>query len=135
MIPGLLVETEVNQQILDNNAVATALMKPEDAIQQGALALFGEKYGEEVADEMRDNYVRKLTQTPDGVTMPEPVLAYYESWDTLEPYWNAYQGVLPENQWEDWKVYQNRDHLCWAGVQSRKDRRVDREHYRHRQTR
>jgi len=44
----LLVETEVNQQILDNNVVTTTLMKPEDAIQQGALALFGEKYGEEV---------------------------------------------------------------------------------------
>jgi hypothetical protein len=65
------------------------------------------KYGEEVADEMRDNYVRKLTQTPDGVTMPEVVLAYYESWDTLEPYWNVYKKALPENQWNDWEVYQN----------------------------
>ena len=42
------IEREVNQQILGNSNVATRLMSPEEAIDEGALALFGEKYTEEV---------------------------------------------------------------------------------------
>ncbi len=42
------IEREVNQQIVGNTNVATRLMSPEEAIDQGALALFGEKYTEEV---------------------------------------------------------------------------------------
>ena len=44
----LAIETEVNREILGNNLVTTTLMKPEEAIRHGALALFGEKYGDEV---------------------------------------------------------------------------------------
>ncbi len=42
------VEAEVNAQIRGNRAVVTRLMTPDAAIEAGALALFGEKYGEEV---------------------------------------------------------------------------------------
>ncbi|MFT3965319.1 MAG: alanine--tRNA ligase [Sphingobium sp.] len=42
------VEAEVNAQIRGNAPVTTRLMSPEDAIEAGAMALFGEKYGEEV---------------------------------------------------------------------------------------
>lgn len=42
------VEADVNAQIRGNGAVATRLMTPEDAIAEGAMALFGEKYGDEV---------------------------------------------------------------------------------------
>jgi alanyl-tRNA synthetase len=42
------VENLVNAMILQNEPVETHLMTPEAAIDQGALALFGEKYGEEV---------------------------------------------------------------------------------------
>ncbi|MEO0462162.1 MAG: alanine--tRNA ligase [Pseudomonadota bacterium] len=42
------IEAEVNAEIRANEPVATRLMSPEDAIEAGALALFGEKYGEEV---------------------------------------------------------------------------------------
>ena len=42
------VENEVNEQIRENTEVVTQLMQPEDAIKAGAMALFGEKYGEEV---------------------------------------------------------------------------------------
>jgi alanyl-tRNA synthetase len=42
------VEDLVNAMILQNEPVETHLMSPEAAIEQGALALFGEKYGEEV---------------------------------------------------------------------------------------
>ncbi len=42
------IEGIVNQQVQDNEAVETRLMGPEDAIEAGALALFGEKYGDEV---------------------------------------------------------------------------------------
>ena len=42
------VEAEVNGQIRSNSAVTTHLMDPEEAMQSGALALFGEKYGDEV---------------------------------------------------------------------------------------
>jgi alanyl-tRNA synthetase len=42
------IEAEVNQEILANTSVTTRLMTPEDAIAQGATALFGEKYGDEV---------------------------------------------------------------------------------------
>ena len=42
------VEAEVNAMIRQNRAVETRLMPPEAAIEAGALALFGEKYGDEV---------------------------------------------------------------------------------------
>ncbi|MDI9408316.1 MAG: alanine--tRNA ligase [Candidatus Pacebacteria bacterium] len=42
------VEAEVNRRIRGNSAVSTMLMTPEAAIKTGAMALFGEKYGEEV---------------------------------------------------------------------------------------
>jgi len=42
------VEAEVNARVRQNSEVATRLMTPEAAVEQGALALFGEKYGEEV---------------------------------------------------------------------------------------
>ncbi|QXQ07526.1 alanine--tRNA ligase [Sphingosinicellaceae bacterium] len=42
------VETEVNWHIRHNQAVTTRLMTPDAAIQAGAMALFGEKYGDEV---------------------------------------------------------------------------------------
>ncbi len=43
-----VVETEVNERIRDNAEVKTRLMTPDEAIKEGAMALFGEKYGEEV---------------------------------------------------------------------------------------
>jgi alanyl-tRNA synthetase len=42
------VEADVNAQIRGNRAVTTRLMTPDDAVAAGALALFGEKYGDEV---------------------------------------------------------------------------------------
>ncbi|MFC3227399.1 alanine--tRNA ligase [Marinibaculum pumilum] len=42
------VEEDVNRQILANRDVQTKLMTPDDAIEAGAMALFGEKYGDEV---------------------------------------------------------------------------------------
>ncbi len=43
-----LVEAEVNARIRENTAVTTRLMTPETAVAEGAMALFGEKYGDEV---------------------------------------------------------------------------------------
>lgn len=42
------IEAEVNLQIRGNREVTTRLMSPDDAVAAGALALFGEKYGDEV---------------------------------------------------------------------------------------
>ena len=42
------VQAIVNQRIQLNNEVSTRIMTPEAAIELGALALFGEKYGDEV---------------------------------------------------------------------------------------
>jgi alanyl-tRNA synthetase len=42
------VEAEVNARIRENAEVTTRLMTPEAAVAEGAMALFGEKYGEEV---------------------------------------------------------------------------------------
>lgn len=42
------VEREVNDQIRQNTLVNVRLMTPDEASREGALALFGEKYGEEV---------------------------------------------------------------------------------------
>jgi alanyl-tRNA synthetase len=42
------VEREVNARIRENAQVTTRLMTPDEAVKLGAMALFGEKYGEEV---------------------------------------------------------------------------------------
>jgi alanyl-tRNA synthetase len=42
------VEAEVNTRIRENSAVTTRLMTPDAAVAEGAMALFGEKYGDEV---------------------------------------------------------------------------------------
>ncbi len=42
------VEAVVNARIRENSEVTTRLMTPEAAVETGAMALFGEKYGEEV---------------------------------------------------------------------------------------
>ncbi|OJW47957.1 MAG: alanine--tRNA ligase [Alphaproteobacteria bacterium 41-28] len=43
-----IIEREVNDQVRQNTPVNVCLMTPEEATKGGALALFGEKYGEEV---------------------------------------------------------------------------------------
>ena len=50
MTPAELAEAEaaVNAKIRQNGSVTTQLMTPDDAIAMGAMALFGEKYGDEV---------------------------------------------------------------------------------------
>jgi alanyl-tRNA synthetase len=42
------IEAEVNRHIRENEEVSTRLMTPDAAIEAGAMALFGEKYGDEV---------------------------------------------------------------------------------------
>ncbi len=42
------IEANVNARIRRNTPVVTRLMSPEEAVEEGALALFGEKYGDEV---------------------------------------------------------------------------------------
>ena len=42
------VEARVNQQVLGNGAVTAQVLPFADAIERGAMALFGEKYGDEV---------------------------------------------------------------------------------------
>jgi len=42
------IEADVNRHIRENDEVVTRLMTPDDAIAAGAMALFGEKYGDEV---------------------------------------------------------------------------------------
>ena len=42
------VETDVNSQVRANTDVTTRLMTPDEAVAAGAMALFGEKYGDEV---------------------------------------------------------------------------------------
>ena len=42
------IEDEVNYRIFCNDNVVTKVMSPNDAIELGAIALFGEKYGDEV---------------------------------------------------------------------------------------
>ena len=44
----IAVEDQVNAVIRQNSEVTTASMSPDEAIEAGALALFGEKYGDEV---------------------------------------------------------------------------------------
>ncbi|NQW11418.1 MAG: alanine--tRNA ligase [Alphaproteobacteria bacterium] len=42
------IEAEVNRRVRGNTEVTTRLMTPDDAVTEGAMALFGEKYGDEV---------------------------------------------------------------------------------------
>ncbi len=63
------VEADVNARIRGNSEVTTRLMTPDEAIAAGAMALFGEKYGDEVrvlamggqdAESTRDRYSVEL---------------------------------------------------------------------------
>ncbi|MXV36115.1 MULTISPECIES: alanine--tRNA ligase [unclassified Saccharibacter] len=61
------VEEDVNARIRENSAVTTRLMTPDQARAEGAMALFGEKYGDEVrvvamgeGDENRSAYSIEL---------------------------------------------------------------------------
>ena len=42
------IENHVNSMVLKKSEVKTRIMTPKEAVNNGALALFGEKYGEEV---------------------------------------------------------------------------------------
>jgi alanyl-tRNA synthetase len=42
------IEADVNHQIRGNTNVTTTIMSPEEAVEHGAMALFGENYGDEV---------------------------------------------------------------------------------------
>jgi len=53
------VEDQVNEIIQQNSPAMTKLMSPDDAIKAGALALFGEKYGDQVR-------VLSLGEDPEG---------------------------------------------------------------------
>ncbi|RZV43588.1 MAG: alanine--tRNA ligase, partial [Acidimicrobiales bacterium] len=54
-----VIETQVNQEILKNIEASTVMMAPDEAIEAGAMALFGEKYGDEVR-------VLSLGSVPEG---------------------------------------------------------------------
>ena len=63
------IENYVNTMVSKKSDVKTRLMTPDEAVENGALALFGEKYGEEVRvlsmgdDEgniFQQNYVEEL---------------------------------------------------------------------------
>ncbi len=56
----LEVERLVNEQILANTAVHTDVMELEQALQTGAMALFGEKYGEQVRVVQIPGFSREL---------------------------------------------------------------------------
>ncbi|MBB5728617.1 alanine--tRNA ligase [Sphingomonas prati] len=55
-----VVEADVNRHIRENDVVTTRLMTPDEAIAEGAMALFGEKYGDEVR-------VLSMGRTEDGI--------------------------------------------------------------------
>jgi alanyl-tRNA synthetase len=54
------IETRVNEQVLANLPVRAAVMPYRDAVAAGAMALFGEKYGDEVRVVSIDGYSREL---------------------------------------------------------------------------
>jgi alanyl-tRNA synthetase len=60
------IEAEVNKRIRENAEVTTRLMTPDQAIEQGAMALFGEKYGDEVrvvamGEDVHDDHVHPFS--------------------------------------------------------------------------
>ena len=57
------VEAMANDIVLQNGAVNTRLMAVDDAVAEGAMALFGEKYGDEVR-------VVSMGRNPDGAEKP-----------------------------------------------------------------
>ena len=57
------VEAMANDIVLQNDAVNTRLMSVDDAIAEGAMALFGEKYGDEVR-------VVSMGRNPEGAAKP-----------------------------------------------------------------
>jgi len=54
------IEASVNEKVRENLKVETRIMPVEDALQMGAMALFGEKYGEEVRVVMVSDFSMEL---------------------------------------------------------------------------
>jgi alanyl-tRNA synthetase len=54
------IESLVNQKIRENLTIDTKVMAVEEALQMGAMALFGEKYGEKVRVVMASDFSREL---------------------------------------------------------------------------
>ncbi len=63
------VEAEVNARIRENAEVRTRLMTPDLAVAEGALALFGEKYGEEVRVVSMGDVVEEQAKRPFSVEL------------------------------------------------------------------
>lgn len=76
------IERLVNQQVQANTNVGTAVMAPEEAQKQGAMALFGEKYGDKV---------RVLTMgTPESAAGFQPAQGQVEARQRGRlPHWEA----------------------------------------------
>jgi alanyl-tRNA synthetase len=63
------IEAEVNAKIRENGEVRTRLMTPDLAVAEGALALFGEKYGDEVRVVSMGETVEDVEQHPFSVEL------------------------------------------------------------------
>ena len=44
----MMIEKDINQKILECAPVSQSILKKDEAVAKGAMAIFGEKYGEEV---------------------------------------------------------------------------------------
>jgi hypothetical protein len=68
-----------------------------------------QRHGKEIMDEIKRNQRRRMEDELGGRNMPPEhrvVMDYFDSHETLRPYWEAYKKVLPKDQWGDWEMFQ-----------------------------
>jgi REP element-mobilizing transposase RayT len=88
------IERLVNQQIQANTQVSTAVMAPEEAQKAGAMALFGEKYGDRVRVLTMGRDIGVPPMRPAGVPPAEAVPAGVEKRQgAYLPHWETKGGV------------------------------------------
>ena len=66
---------------------------------------YGEGTWDKIEKDMVEGRAEMITEDGESIELRSRVAEWYNSWNVLEPYYKAYELVLPKEEWDDWKDY------------------------------
>jgi hypothetical protein len=112
--PFLAAQTEFFDLLTESTKDGGAIDPLTGRVDYGAMDIIKSninmKYGQgtmdKISDGLRDK--RLVIHTSDGeeIALHDSVAEYYDSFDVLRPYWEAFKEIVPESSWHAWRVYQ-----------------------------